>query len=188
MAIEIDHVALQVSSVQVVADELRSRGCPVGDAQTFAEEGTREVYVGPEDHLGRLLLIEPIQSGPYQRSMAKRGPGLHHLAVCVPNVEEYVGSLAGTGWFLHVSSLTSHREARTVWLASPGAPVLVEVVEGDSPEAAERETFVSAVEIPMSDDAGRLDALGMAGLSSSPDHLVWLTFEGCRVSCGELPL
>lgn len=187
MNAELDHVAIQVAALDRAADRFRSLGCHVGQAEEFAGEGTREVYVGGDGDQGRLLLIESIGAGPYERSLAKRGPGLHHVAVRVEDVEAYVSSLTGSGWLLHLHSLTSLREVNTVWLARPGVPVLVEVSGGQSSGGGAAAQFVSAVEIPgVGKLSSLLDSLGVAAIKPSPDEMAWLTFDRHRLACSEL--
>jgi hypothetical protein len=176
MQTRFDHAALQVTSVQV------------GASQLFPEEGTRELYVGSEACSGRLLLIEPISAGPYKQSMAKRGPGLHHVALGVESLERFADSLIGSGWLLHLCSLRSMRELRTVWLARPGIPFLVEVSQDERPDSPGEQLFLSDVEIPVSENPSILSALGVPTLRPSTDSQTWLTLEGCRLSCAGLLL
>jgi len=187
MTSRFDHVALQVASLDGVAQRFRSLGIHVGETQEFAEEGTREVYVGADGCAGRLLLIEPIGVGPYARSMAKRGPGLHHVAIATSDEVRFVSSLAGTGWLLHVRSLSSMREFHNAWLARPGVASLVEVFRSDCGAAEAMSEFVSMVEIPVSQGSEALfDSLGIGAIRSSLDQEAWLTFDGKRYSCDEL--
>jgi hypothetical protein len=82
--------------------------------------------VGEESLLGRLLIVEAIGIGPYQRAIEKRGPGLHHLALNVSDLEEFILSLSGSGWLLHPHSIASMKY-KTAWLTRPGMPLLIEV-------------------------------------------------------------
>lgn len=41
-----------------------------------------------------------MKEGAYTRAMKKRGPGLHHIAVDVLNLESFVDDLSGSGWLL----------------------------------------------------------------------------------------
>lgn len=120
------HVAILVPSVRKAADYLRQFDFQIGEEEVFEE--TKEIYVqGSEQN--SLLLMEPKETGSYKRALKKRGPGIHHLAIDVLDVEDFLNSLCGSGWLLHLNSLKSLRDYRTVYLARPGFPALIEVQE-----------------------------------------------------------
>ena len=114
------HVALLVPSVRKTADYLRRFNFHVGKEEDWDGEGTREIYI-EKDKANSLLLMEPIKPGAYQRALEKRGPGLHHLAIDVLNIETYIESLVGSGWLLHPKSVKTIKEFQTAYLARPGA-------------------------------------------------------------------
>jgi len=182
MNVVFDHVALLVDSIEGSLEYLSSMDASVGKIEAFPSEGTKEVYLGRRESPGRLLLVEVLGNGPYKRAMNRRGPGLHHIGLQVVDVEDYVGRLAGTGWFLHPSSLDTIRSSNTAWLARPGVPVLIEVYQ--PPEGREHRAgapLVSALEIP--EPEGRresLEALRIPLLSPSPDRTTWITIGGRR--------
>lgn len=155
MSLEVmpSHVAVLVPSARRAAAHLAKHGYEIGPPQEWHEEGTLEVYV-EQRRSNALLLMEAIGPGPYQDALAKRGPGLHHLAVDVLDVKGFVGSLAGSGWLLHPRSLETLASTRTAFLARPGFPALIEVQERD--ELTPREPFVTSVELPLGVDATRL--------------------------------
>jgi catechol 2,3-dioxygenase-like lactoylglutathione lyase family enzyme len=87
------HVALLVPSVRKAAEHLRSFGFHIGEEEEWEGEGTLEVYV--ERGLGNsLLLMQPLRAGAYRRALEKRGPGFHHFAIDILNLENYLSSLA----------------------------------------------------------------------------------------------
>ena len=123
----LDHIAIVVDNLEATAEAWQ-----LPDAQeieAFPEEGTRELYFGHSGQRGRVLLMQPIGPGPYRRALEKRGPGLHHLAICVEDVRSFVSDIEGSGWLLHPASLDSYRSRRKVWLCRPGFPCLMEVDE-----------------------------------------------------------
>lgn len=126
--IHLDHVAILVSSLGEYVQHAKKSSWPVGMIQTFESEGTREVYVGPDDAV-RLLFLEAIGDGPYKHAFEKRGPGLHHLGFNTQNIETFLETLSGTGWYLHPKSIATFRQSKTVWLTNKGQPFLVEVHE-----------------------------------------------------------
>lgn len=83
----LNHVAILVRSVDSAATFLSSYGFHTGPKETWDGEGTAEIYVGCEDQTAKLLLMEPVKQGAYTRAMEKRGPGLHHIAIDVMNLE-----------------------------------------------------------------------------------------------------
>lgn len=148
-----DHVAVLVPSAHRAAAYLGELGFSVGAAEDWEEEGTREVYV-ERGRANALLLMEPIGPGPYRDALEKRGPGLHHLAISVLDVEAFVVSLGGSGWLLHPRSLQTLATSRAAFLARPGFPGLIEVQERDRLER--RELFVDGVTMPLEPSSLRL--------------------------------
>lgn len=73
---EIDHVAVAVSSLEEAARLFETlSGCPRTPPETLETQGVRVCFCGPVE------LLEPL--GPdtaVGRFLAKRGPGLHHVA------------------------------------------------------------------------------------------------------------
>lgn len=120
------HVAILVPSVRKAADYLRNFKYEIGEEEIFEE--TKEIYVHGSER-NSLLLMEPKGHGSYQRALKKRGPGIHHLAIDVLNIEKFLNSLSGSGWFLHLNSLKTLKNSRTAYLARPGFPALIEVQE-----------------------------------------------------------
>lgn len=123
----LDHVAVLVEDIEatVAAWELP-------DAQTieeFPSEGTRELYCGTPGQSGRVLLMQSIGPGPYERAMSKRGAGLHHIAFSVDDLIDFVSTVADSGWLLHPKSLETYASSQQVWLCRPGFPCLVELNE-----------------------------------------------------------
>jgi hypothetical protein len=126
----IDHIAFLVSSLEDSVEQMVQRGHLVEPPQSFPSEGTREAYVGPAGSGGRILLIEATGEGPYRETMERRGPGLHHVAITVTDLDDFLESPTVSCWFLHPRSFKTRRESGTVWLARPGVEALIEVFEG----------------------------------------------------------
>lgn len=129
------------------AEYLRQFDFKIGPAEKWDGEGTLEVYVGDlKSEMANLLLMETTKEGAYTRAMAKRGPGLHHIAIDVLNLETYIDQLSGSGWLLHPKSLKMIKDSQTAYLARPDVPTLIEVqqreVLKDSP------LFISNLMIP----------------------------------------
>lgn len=173
MQAHLDHVALVVRRLEAVIDRLR--GIEAGPIESFPAEGTREVYLG--SGTARLLLMEPLRpDGPYGRAIAKRGPGLHHVALTVPDLQSFLADVRG--WLLVPAAIAEMQAARTAWLARPGVATLLEVVEGEPPAGP---AVVEQIELP-----GDLPVEPRPALVASDDHDVWLTIGGTRHSVRDL--
>lgn len=166
MSIEIlpSHVAVLVPSVRKAADYLRRFDFQIGKEEVWDGEGTREIYI-ERDKGNSLLLMEPIKPGAYQRALEKRGPGLHHLAIDVLNLEVFIESLAGSGWLLHPMSIKTMKQSQTAYLARPGFPALIEVQE--KKKLAERSLFVDRISLKVdSSSSALLKAIGLDSIVS----------------------
>lgn len=176
----IDHICVLVPSLERAAEVVRDLGLPLGPRDEFPGEGTAEIYVGEDTSGARLLLVEAIGPGPYKKAIEARGPGLHHIAVDVPDAEAYCAGLAGSGWYLHTKSLLTMRKSQTVWLARPGTAVLIEVHQRPS---TARPPLVAKLELPATGrEPTMLAALGAPTLVASSDGEAWLTLAGWRLA------
>lgn len=153
--IQLSHVALLVPSVRKSADYLRKLNFQIGDLEEFESEGTREIYVEGE-RSNSLLLMEPFNEGAYQRALNKRGPGVHHIAIDVLNLEMYLESIASTGWLLHLSSIKTIKKVKTAYLARPGFPALIEVQEKKKLNQKLQTPFVNQISLPFDSTLKRL--------------------------------
>jgi len=173
MSHPIDHVALVVRHLEPVLERLE--GLDAGPIESFPSEGTREVYLGAG--LARLLLMEPTDTkGPYARALAKRGSGLHHVALNVPDLGAFLGLVRG--WLLVPACLRDMAQTRTAWLARPGVATLLEVQEAEPAEGA---PLVEQLELP-----GPLPVTPRPSMAPSSDGGVWLTIGGRRHSVTDL--
>lgn len=189
----LDHVGILVADIERCVERLRPHGWPIGEIESFPSEGTKEVYIGPPRDSGRLLLMESIGDGPYKTAMRKRGPGLHHVAISVPDFKRFVERVSGSGWLLHPKSLITQAEHKTIWLARPGIPMLVEILEqnsGDGPCLDGAEAFITRVEVPLPEAKPSLaSALGVGdGISPSQEADVVLTVGERRLALKEFVL
>jgi len=183
----IDHVALLVPRIEPVLEKLGGLAEEAGDIEEFPSEGTRELYVGGDGRQARLLLMEARgDQGPYARALAKRGPGLHHVALDVPDLDAFLVGLRG--WLVHPACLPGLARSRTLWLARPGISTLLEVHEA---EPGSGKPVVEGVEVPARAELAELLHLRVregpvAGLLPSPDGSCWLRLGGRRLAVAEL--
>lgn len=177
---EFDHVALLVSNLEKSIDAFNPEW-HIDTIDTFPSEGTKEVYIGPPNATGRLLLIEPIGDGPYKTAYAKRGAGLHHIAINVDNIHTFSEKISGSGWYLHPASLNSFQKHKTIWLARPATPLLVEVVQRKPMAHSGSTEFVSKIDLPLPKDRPSLiKALGIDQLHLSQERFGFVTIQGVR--------
>lgn len=181
----LDHVAFLVPRIEPVAERLIALGLAAEAVAEFPSEGTREQYLGDPARPGRVLLLQPLAPGPYERALTKRGPGLHHFALQVPDLDAYAAGLRG--WLLHPKSLTSRASAGTLWLARPGVAALVEVFAGDGPQSGAPQVGLGVGGALERTARGALiEALGdVPGLSCAETE-AWLEYGGARVSLCDL--
>ncbi len=186
MNASLSHVAVLVPSARRAAAVCKKSGWELGPVEDFPSEGTREIYVGPQAKDGLLLLMEARGKGPYKTALKKRGAGLHHVAVNVGAIEEYVASLAGSGWLLHPRSLNTLARRKTVYLARPGLGALIEVQQPDNLDST-REKFITEVSVEGDREHERLiDALGVPGLKLAGKKGAGLVIGGERLAVKDL--
>lgn len=177
----LDHVAVLVEDIKSVVEAWKLPGAQ--SIEDFPQEGTRELYCGATSRSGRVLLMQPIGPGPYQRAMAKRGPGLHHVALSVDDLIGFVSSVEDSGWLLHPKSLDSYEKNRQAWLCRPGVPCLVELNEASPTYAG---AYAQEVSLSVSDAlAPLIESLGCDGLFPTQEPRHSFVIEGRRIWIAE---
>lgn len=178
------HIAILVPSVKKAAEYLNKFKFQIGPEEVWDSEGTKKIYIEREA-ANSLLLIEPIKPGAYQRALEKRGPGLHHLAIDVKNLEDYLISLSGSGWLLHPMSIKTIKQSQTAYLARPGFPGLIEVQERQ--KLIERPLFVEAIKLKMDSlNAGLLKFIGLNSVVCVTQNSTELILSGKTVKLQDL--
>lgn len=128
MIIQLDHIAILTTSLEQSVKQLPS-SFPPERIEEQPKEGTREQYVNwPAGAGPSLLFMQPIQDGPYQGALEKRGPGLHHLGCVTDHLDDAIEYFAKHGLLLHPISLTTYSK-HTVWMCRPGIPFLLELYQ-----------------------------------------------------------
>lgn len=180
----LSHVALLVPSVERSAKFLNTHGIETGEPETFESEGTKEVYVGSyQTERGLLLLLEAIAEGPYKRAMTKRGPSLHHIAIDVLNIDEYVSKAQKVGWKLHPVSAQTMKY-KTAWLFFKGVPTLIEVHQ--KKELSSKPSKVLKLELPIQKEHMTLfEGIGLGELVSYSKE-TFLTVDGRKLSFAQI--
>ncbi len=127
----IDHTGIAVQDIEASVSYYRDvLKLPLVHRETVAEQGVDAVLFDIGD--AHLELIAPLgpQSG-VAKFLEKRGPGLHHLAYRVDDIDAALAALASAGVrLIDASPRTGIRGSRVAFLhpASTGG-VLTEIVE-----------------------------------------------------------
>ncbi len=173
---DLDHVALLVASIEATLRRLGLSADPSA-IEEFPGEGTRELYLGDEGTPGRLLLMQPIGPGPYEKALRKRGEGLHHIAFSVEDLPAFIESMSGTGWLLHPQSLRTMKRFKQVWLCRPGVKALIEVSKGTP--SYQGNPVVARVGVSVDTGlAGLIAALRLQAVSAVADGPSTITIAG----------
>jgi methylmalonyl-CoA epimerase len=92
----IDHLGIAVKSLAAAKGIYEKLGLTVTPVETVEHEQVRLVMVPVGD--SRLELLEPIsEDSTIAKYIAKRGEGLHHVCIKVPNLRAVVERLKGDG-------------------------------------------------------------------------------------------
>jgi methylmalonyl-CoA/ethylmalonyl-CoA epimerase len=127
----IDHVGVAVKDIDAALPFYRDvLGLAVAHRETVAEQGVHAALLDVGD--GHIELVAPIgpESG-VASFLARRGPGLHHVAYRVGDIEATLGELAASGVrLIDERPRTGIRDSRVAFV-HPGSTggVLVEIVQ-----------------------------------------------------------
>lgn len=96
----LDHVAIAVESIDAVLPALQAvTGAGSTPRERVPAQGVELVFLGAGD--GKLELLQPLApDSPVGRFLEKRGPGLHHIAYRVDDVDATLQALADQGFEL----------------------------------------------------------------------------------------
>ena len=93
----IDHVGVAVDDIEAAVSLYRdSLGMPLVHRETVAEQGVEAALLAIGE--GHVELLQPL--GPdtaVGKFLARRGPGLHHVAYRVQDIERTLAELAAAG-------------------------------------------------------------------------------------------
>jgi len=93
----IDHIGVAVDDLDGAIELYEGvLGMPLVHRETVTEQGVEAVLVDVGD--GHVELLAPLgPETPVGRFLAKNGPGLHHVAYAVTDIEATLERLAGAG-------------------------------------------------------------------------------------------
>lgn len=93
----VDHIGIAVESIEEGLGFYRALGLEPGGQEVVAEQGVRVAFLQVGE--SRLELLEPTgPSSPIAKHLEKRGPGLHHICLRVPDVRAAMASLRAGGY------------------------------------------------------------------------------------------
>lgn len=97
MQLPLDHVAIAVESIAALQPLYESLAGAAGSpVEAVPSQGVSVTFIG--SGAGRVELVEPTgPDTPVARFLARRGPGLHHIAYRVPDVDAALERLAASG-------------------------------------------------------------------------------------------
>jgi methylmalonyl-CoA epimerase len=132
LQLPLDHVAIAVNDLATARPLFESLvGAAGSPVERVDGQGVDVVFVGAGD--GRVELIAPSRDdSPVARFLARRGPGLHHLAYRVPDLDAALRDLAARGVRLIDERPRAGADGHRVAFLHPRscAGVLVELIEG----------------------------------------------------------
>lgn len=133
----LDHVAVAVESIDDVLQALEAvTGARGSRRETVESQGVQVCFLGTGG--GKLELVQPLgPDSPVARFLRKRGPGLHHIAYRVTDLEGMLRRLADAGTELIDRSPRPGAHGHRVAFIHPRSTggVLVELVEPVEPAA-----------------------------------------------------
>jgi len=98
-AYKIDHIGIAVRSIAESLDIYRALGLEVSRREEVASQGVVTAFLPVGE--SRLELLEPTSvDSPVGKFLARRGPGLHHVCLSVPDIEKALEDLRGLGFRL----------------------------------------------------------------------------------------
>jgi methylmalonyl-CoA/ethylmalonyl-CoA epimerase len=127
----IDHIGVAVEDLDAALALYEGAfGMPVVHRETVEEQGVEAVLLDVGD--GHVELLSPLgPDTPVGKFLAKKGPGLHHVAYAVTDIEAALSELSGQGIELIDSEpRTGIRDSRVAFVhpRSTGS-VLTEIVQ-----------------------------------------------------------
>ena len=127
----IDHIGVAVEDIDAALELYeRAFAMPLAHRETVEEQGVEAVLLDVGE--GHVELLRPLgPETPVGRFMAKNGPGLHHVAYAVDDIDATLQRIAAAGLSLIDSEpRVGIRESRVAFLhpRSTGG-VLTEIVE-----------------------------------------------------------
>lgn len=132
---ELDHIGLAVKSIAQARKLYESLGLHVVHEETVEHEQVRTAMIPAGD--ARIELLEPTSDdSPVGRFLAKRGEGLHHIALHVENISAALETLKAQGARLISDDIQIGAEGHLYFFVHPSSAggVLLEICEDQPTE------------------------------------------------------
>jgi methylmalonyl-CoA/ethylmalonyl-CoA epimerase len=127
----IDHIGVAVEAIEPALELWRDRlQLEVGHREISQEQGVEAVLLDVgHDHIELMAPLGP--DTPVGKFLAKRGPGLHHVAYAVADIDATLAALDQAGLrLIDKHARTGLRESRVAFVHPKAiGGVLIEVVE-----------------------------------------------------------
>ena len=127
----LDHVAIAVESIDDALPVFRSvTGATDSHRERVTAQGVEVAFIGIGD--GSLELLQPLAAdSPVGRFLEKRGPGLHHIAYRVDDIDAALRDLADRGFDLIDTEARPGAKGHRVAFLHPRSTggVLIELVQ-----------------------------------------------------------
>ncbi|HTO86005.1 MAG TPA: methylmalonyl-CoA epimerase [Thermoanaerobaculia bacterium] len=135
-AYKVDHIGIAVRSIEEAVGVYRALGLEVAHREEVVGQGVTTAFLPVGE--SRLELLEPTSpETPVGRFIAKRGPGIHHVCLAVPDIRKALDDLAAKGFRLIDRAPVPGAEGKRVAFLHPAAGhgVLIELSEaaGEAP-------------------------------------------------------
>ncbi len=129
---KLDHIGVAVASLEAGRAFYEALGLLCGGEEEVPEQKVKVAFFAVGD--SRIELLESTDpEGPVGRFLARRGPGLHHLCLEVPDLEAALLRLKEKGYALLDERPRTGAGGRKVAFVHPksAAGVLLELTEGE---------------------------------------------------------
>ncbi|MCD6373455.1 MAG: methylmalonyl-CoA epimerase [Thermococcus sp.] len=96
---KIDHIGIAVANLEEAIKVWEGLGLKVEEIEEVPDQKVKTAII----HVGesRIELLEPTaEDSPIAKFLAKRGEGIHHIALGVDNIEEHLEKLKEAGYRL----------------------------------------------------------------------------------------
>jgi methylmalonyl-CoA epimerase len=130
----IDHLGIAVKSLQAAKSFYSVLGLEISEDEIVEQEQVKLAMVMLGD--SRLELLEPLsEDSPVGRFLARRGEGLHHVALRVPDIHARLEKLKSEGIRLVSETVQRGAGGHLYFFVHPSSAggVLMEIVQ-DAPE------------------------------------------------------
>ena len=132
-AYRLDHIGIAVRSIAEALPIYEALGLRVAHREAVPTQGAATAFLPVGET--RLELLEPTSAeSPVGKFLARRGPGLHHLCLAVPDLAGALRDLSARGFrLLHETPIPGAGGRRVAFLhPEAGHGVLLELTE-DAP-------------------------------------------------------